>query len=289
MDRTPLRRFQSTSVALALAFMVLVLAAVWDLGKFDLPGIDALSIDKSEIDLVAMGFLLVIPAFFLDRAVARQRTNEDERVQCALGVARMGVWEWDLNSDAVTWSSTTASMFGLSPEEAPATGHAFFELVHPDDREALEADDRALREGTDLTSEFRILSSNGRVRWLQSRGRITRDTSGKSVRILGVNIDITDRKRLEGELLEARLQAEQLRVLRVTMRTVQDIVNNNLNQLSVLRMEAEGHVSDETLALFDKTIQDTASQLTAIGEMEAFAEKPMASGSGLDVGSSSVS
>ena len=82
---------------------------------------------------------------------------------------------------------------------------------------------------------------------------------------------------------EAQIQAEQLRVLRVTMRTVQDIVNNNLNQLQLLRLEAEGQVPAETLRQFDETIRDTAVQLAALGNMQVFAEKPMASGSGLDV------
>jgi hypothetical protein len=86
---------------------------------------------------------------------------------------------------------------------------------------------------------------------------------------------------------EAELEAEQLRVLQVTMRTVQDIVNNNLNQLQLLRLEAEGHVSDDALAHFDTTIQDTAAKLTALGNMKAFAEKPREIGLGLDVGESS--
>jgi hypothetical protein len=81
---------------------------------------------------------------------------------------------------------------------------------------------------------------------------------------------------------EAHIVAEQLRVLQVTMRTVQDIVNNNLNQLQLLRLEAEGHVQEETLRLFDETIHDTAEKVTALGNMEAFAEKPMVAGSGLD-------
>jgi hypothetical protein len=59
--------------------------------------------------------------------------------------------------------------------------------------------------------------------------------------------------------------------------------NNNLNQLQLLRLEAEGHVQDETLTLFDETIRDTAAQLTALGNMEVVVEKPMASGLGLDV------
>jgi hypothetical protein len=87
---------------------------------------------------------------------------------------------------------------------------------------------------------------------------------------------------------EAKLQAEQLRVLRVTMRTVQDIVNNNLNQLQLLRLQAEGHVPKATLTLFDDALQDTAARLSALANMEAFAEKPMGGASGLDVSAPSV-
>jgi hypothetical protein len=105
---------------------------------------------------------------------------------------------------------------------------------------------------------------------------------GRPLRILGVNIDISQRKSLEEQLLEADRQADRLRVLQMTMRTVQDIVNNNLNQLQLLRLEAEGHVATDTLDHFDKTIRDTAAQLTALGNMTVFAETPMASGPGLN-------
>jgi signal transduction protein with GAF and PtsI domain len=82
---------------------------------------------------------------------------------------------------------------------------------------------------------------------------------------------------------EAQLQAERLRVVQVTMRTVQDIVNNCLNQLQLLRFAAEGKVPDESLTLFDAAIQDASAQLRALGNMEVFAEKPMEVGTGLDV------
>jgi hypothetical protein len=153
-----LRRFPYTSVTLAMALVVLVAAALWDIDVFSLPGVPALGIDQGETDEVAVAFLLVMPAFFIDRAVSRQRSHE------------------------------------------------------------------------------------------------------------------------------ARLLAEQLRVLQVTMRTVQDIVNNNLNQLQLLRLDAEGHVPADTMRLFDDALQDTATQLRALGNMAAFAEKPMAGGPGLDVG-----
>lgn len=82
----------------------------------------------------------------------------------------------------------------------------------------------------------------------------------------------------------AHLKAEQLRVVHVTMRTVQDIVNNCLNQLQLLRVDAEGHVSEESLALFDAAIRETAEKLKALGDLETFAEKKMQIGNFLDSG-----
>lgn len=80
---------------------------------------------------------------------------------------------------------------------------------------------------------------------------------------------------------ETQLQAERLRVVQVTMRTVQDIVNNGLNQLQLLRFEAEGHVPPETLALFDESIRSTSAKLKALGDLEEFTEQSLAAGSGL--------
>jgi hypothetical protein len=82
---------------------------------------------------------------------------------------------------------------------------------------------------------------------------------------------------------EELLQAERLRAVHVTMRTVQDIMNNCLNQLQVLRIEAEGHVPEESLAAFDEAIQSASAKLRALGNLEVFAEKEMAIGTGLDV------
>jgi signal transduction protein with GAF and PtsI domain len=83
---------------------------------------------------------------------------------------------------------------------------------------------------------------------------------------------------------EAQLQAERLRVVQVTMRTVQDIVNNCLNQLQLLRVAAEGHVPPESVIIFDEAIRDASAKLRRLGNMEVFAEKPMAVGTGLDAG-----
>ena len=75
---------------------------------------------------------------------------------------------------------------------------------------------------------------------------------------------------------EVSLQIERLRVVKVTMRSVQDIVNNSLNQLQLIRVEAEGHVSQDVLTLFDGTIQETAEKLREPETLKSTLETQMA-------------
>ena len=75
-----------------------------------------------------------------DEQNASERRQESvpagsNEVWLALAAARMGIWEWDLRSDAVRWSTATVLAHGLTPETVPTSGRAAFELVHPDDRQ----------------------------------------------------------------------------------------------------------------------------------------------------------
>jgi len=206
----------------------------------------------------------------------------DNEVWLAMAAARMGIWEWDLNSDAVRLSTATVHAHGLTPQTVPTSGRAMFELVHPDDRQHhQEVCDRAIRDGTDLVAEYRIVAADG-VHWVQSRGRVTYDAAGKPWRMLGVSIEISDRKLLDDTLRQANVQAERLRILKATMRTVQEIVNNALMSLYEFRGEAEPHVAPESLERFDRIIAETAAKLTALGDLEHITETQMTMGPGID-------
>ena len=205
----------------------------------------------------------------------------DQSMQFALAAAQMSVFEWDASSDVLTWFSTTG--LGLNLEEAPTSGRAFFELVHPDDRQALgESRARAISDRTDAVSEFRIIPSDGAIRWVRGHGRTVYDTDGKPLRILGVNADITDRKSLEEQLSKAHVQIARLRVLKATMRTVQDIVGNALMSLYMFRTEAAPSVSPQSLELFDRIVADTADRLKAIADLEQVTETDMVMGPGVE-------
>ena len=94
----------------------------------------------------------------------------------------------------------------------------------------------------------------------------------------GLLLDLILNRRQKERYIE--LQEERLRVLRATMRTVQDIVNNFLNSLSLFRLEAEdkGAMTESSLQEMDALIQETSARLNALGELRGTPEKPMAGG-----------
>jgi two-component system cell cycle sensor histidine kinase/response regulator CckA len=132
------------------------------------------------------------------------RDNE-ERTSFALAAARTGVWEIDLASNRLTWSDTMAPLFGLTPDHAPKTREDFFELIHPDDRPATEASaERAIAGERDFAVEFRALWPDGSAHWVHGRAQASYDADGKPLRLLGIAMDIDERKSLEEQLHQAQ-------------------------------------------------------------------------------------
>ena len=80
----------------------------------------------------------------------------------------------------------------------------------------------------------------------------------------------------------AEVQEQRLRVLKATMNTVLDIVNNALTNLQLFRLDAEGTLPEESLASLDKLIAETSSELKRLGDMDSTPEKKMAIGVGID-------
>ena len=123
----------------------------------------------------------------LEDHAATLRRSED-RTNYALGWARIGVWELDLATQHLSWSETMASVFGLGPEQAPGSTVAFLDLIHPDDRLAVEESlTQAARDGAGYEVEFRALLPDGSIRWMAGRAWCGRRPAGLS---LGIAIDI---------------------------------------------------------------------------------------------------
>jgi PAS domain S-box-containing protein len=147
-------------------------------------------------------------------ALARRRweaalRESEERLSLAADAAGAGLWTLDL-ATGVFWATDRGrAIFGYSPDEV-ITMERFEASVHPDDRSFVRRDiDRALRTGERLQVEYRIVRSDGRLRWVSSRGRPRIAPSGEPEGLMGVSIDISERKRGDEALRasEARLAA----------------------------------------------------------------------------------
>ena len=139
------------------------------------------------------------------RRVERLLRENDERTGFALSAARMGIWEVDIATRRLSWSDTMALVCGLTPEEAPATGKGFLDLIHADDRHDVEASfDRAIAGDRVCTVEFRVVWPDGSTHWIFGRAQASFDTDGAPLRLLGVGVDIDERRSLEDQLRQAQ-------------------------------------------------------------------------------------
>ena len=123
----------------------------------------------------------------------------EERLQIAQDVAGLGIWDWDHSTGKITWSRQMFQLVGLDPSENGVNPFkAWIGILHPDDRERMEWQVKQLpRTLEPLTTEYRIVRSDGSVRWLQMRGLSLAGKMDKPLRTVIVNLDITPNKETE--------------------------------------------------------------------------------------------
>ena len=133
--------------------------------------------------------LLLLSAVMRERQRAeRAAVFNEESLKLALDTAQMTIWDWSLPPGDTTWRRESSSApFG-----------AILRIVHADDQPAVaEAITAAIEKGAPWDVEFRVVQPDGDVRWVMGKGEVLRDEAGQPTRLLGVNVDITDRKRAD--------------------------------------------------------------------------------------------
>jgi two-component system, chemotaxis family, CheB/CheR fusion protein len=142
----------------------------------------------------------------LAAVLGRQRTeqamrDDAQRLRLALEVASAGTWVWNPANDRIAWDARQAEIFGLDPEHPPSWGRDFFAHIHPDDLPGLcAALHAALHNAGSYQAAFRLVRADGAMRWLASRGAVVHAAGDGAPLLLGVDLDVTERRQAEEAL-----------------------------------------------------------------------------------------
>jgi hypothetical protein len=157
----------------------------------------AVPLRDSEKDIIA---LLAVTRDITERRRTEASLRESEqRLKLALHAAKLGSWELDLKTGELSSSNECKANFGLPPQ-VEFSYSALYERIHPDDRAYVqEAVKQALEQRKDYETEYRNIWLDGSVHWILARGTGIYDADGNPTRMIGVMLDITDRKQAEEE------------------------------------------------------------------------------------------
>ncbi len=135
---------------------------------------------------------------------AQQIATLSQRLLLATHSAQIGIWEWDVVLNTLTWDAQTYALYGLPAEAQHEPYSTWMNALHPDDRQSVEeALQLALQGKQDFHLEFRVIWPDHSIHWIQGAGSVERDSTDVPLRMVGVNWDITKEKFSEQSLRES--------------------------------------------------------------------------------------
>lgn len=174
-----------------------------------------------------------------------------ERFDLAQKVSNVGTFEWNIQTGINTWTPELEAMYGLQEGAFPKTQEAWEELLYLEDKqEALDAVDVALDTGKPIETEFRVIWPDKSMHWLLGRWQAIKDKNGNLLKLVGVNVDITERKKAEENLqkllnnekdLTQKLYTTNVELEKVNVELInqQNVQRNLINRLEISNRELE--------------------------------------------------
>ena len=269
------------SNSIVLVAFLAILGAVHRHGPFtgDTPANSVLSLQLFL--LVAAVAFMILAAVVEGQKAAERAVREstetlrasEERLLLAQQAARIGTFERDVRTGVVICTRGLEFMYGLSPGDFDRTSIDFESLIHPDDRERVTGlGNQAMTTGQPTEAEWRVIWPDGTVHWIAGWWQVFMDQSGRPLRMIGVNADITERKRTEEALLEVNRNLEaQAALLQSREELLQIFVKNVPAGVAMLDREMRYlQVSDRWCADYSLS----SSQVRGRSHYELFRDIP---------------
>ncbi len=137
--------------------------------------------------------------------------DSTDRLNEAQRISHVGSWSLDLLSGKLIWSDEVFRLIEIDPQQFGASYEAFLNAIHPDDRDAVDhAYTVSLKNRTPYEITHRLLMADGRFKWVHERCDSEFDAAGKPLKSVGTIQDITEQKRIEDELHQAKQQMDSI-------------------------------------------------------------------------------
>ncbi len=226
-----------SSILANLAVVAIPVVGVWEIFRTD----ELHKAHEIRLLLVLVAVVLLAVASFVHDYLTNREFSSDvavahSRLRLALESGRAVGWEWDVSTGEGLWFGDLQNMFGSSVQEEFRNAADFLDRIFADDRPVVEqAIARANLTGDMYAAEFRMVRSDGAVRWFAARGQCYSASNGDAARVFGMAADITDRRlaadalsTVSRRLIEAQEQ-ERTRIAR----ELHDDISQQLAMLTI--------------------------------------------------------
>jgi len=156
------------------------------------------------------GIVMMTELVTEQRQAQEQLKNLSDRLALAIQAGAIGIWEWDIREDLLLWDDRMYELYGIPRSQFLGAYQAWIQGLHPDDRVQARAEvNQALQDQAEFSHEFRVVWPDGQVRYLKANALIQRDAAGQAERMVGINLDMTERKLAEQQLRQTNERLER--------------------------------------------------------------------------------